>query len=121
VIGLIAEQEGSDVHIINVQSPVRYADLFPAKKKPLVKRWYLEGGESETAAALEMFAGSKVACECHLVIGDPATAIVKLARKLRCDLIVMGTRGMGTIAGLLLGSVATKVVHLAPTPVTLVK
>ena len=57
----------------------------------------------------------------HLVIGDPATAIVKLARRLNCDLIVMGTRGMGKVAGLVLGSVATKVVHLADAPVTLVK
>ena len=33
----------------------------------------------------------------------------------------MGTRGMGTIANLALGSVATKVIHLANIPVTLVK
>jgi len=33
----------------------------------------------------------------------------------------MGTRGMGAVAGLALGSVATKVLHLAVVPVTLVK
>jgi len=33
----------------------------------------------------------------------------------------MGTRGLGPIGSLLLGSVATKVIHLAKTPVTLVK
>jgi len=121
VIELIAGQDGSVVHLINVQPPVRYADLFPVKKRPLVNRWYLDGGEGETAAALEMLAEGKVPCEVHLVIGDPATAIVKLVRKLNCDLIVMGTRGMGAVAGLVLGSVANKVVHLARTPVTLVK
>jgi nucleotide-binding universal stress UspA family protein len=36
-------------------------------------------------------------------------------------MIAMGTRGMGTIGNLLMGSVATKVVHLASVPVTLVK
>jgi nucleotide-binding universal stress UspA family protein len=35
--------------------------------------------------------------------------------------IVMGTRGMGALKGLLLGSVANQVVHLAEVPVTLVK
>ena len=95
--------------------------FFPSKKKQLVKRWYVDGGESETTAALEMLAERKVPCERHLVIGDPARAIVKLVRKLNCDLIVMGTRGMGAVAGLVLGSVANKVVHLARTPVTLVK
>ncbi len=37
------------------------------------------------------------------------------------DVIVMGTRGMGALANLALGSTATKVVHLAEVPVTLVK
>jgi nucleotide-binding universal stress UspA family protein len=36
-------------------------------------------------------------------------------------MIVMGTRGMGGVAGLVLGSVATKVVHLSKVPVMLVK
>ena len=35
--------------------------------------------------------------------------------------IVMGTRGLGSIQGLLLGSVAMKVVHLAEVPITLLK
>ncbi len=33
----------------------------------------------------------------------------------------MGTRGLGTVAGILLGSVATKVIHFADVPVTLIK
>jgi nucleotide-binding universal stress UspA family protein len=33
----------------------------------------------------------------------------------------MGTRGMGSVSNMLLGSVATKVIHLADVPVTLVK
>lgn len=121
LIGLIQELNGAEVHVLNVQPPIRYSDLLPAKKKRLAKQWYQDGGESETAAALEMLAEAKVPCDLHLVIGDPATAIVKLVRKLKCDLIVMGTRGTGTVTGLVFGSVATKVVHLADTPVTLVK
>ena len=35
--------------------------------------------------------------------------------------IVMGTRGLGSIQGLLLGSVAMKVIHLAEVPITLIK
>jgi nucleotide-binding universal stress UspA family protein len=33
----------------------------------------------------------------------------------------MGTRGLGRVSGLLLGSVATKVLHLTKVPVTLAK
>jgi len=44
-----------------------------------------------------------------------------MAEERGCDQIVMGTHGRGTIAGLLIGSVATKVLHLAKAPVLLVK
>ncbi len=53
--------------------------------------------------------------------GDPATTIANRASELGCDQIIMGTRGLGRAAGLLLGSVTTRVVHLAGVPVTLVK
>lgn len=48
-------------------------------------------------------------------------AVARAARRLGCEAIVMGTRGMGAAANLILGSTATKVVHLTKLPVTLVK
>ena len=56
-----------------------------------------------------------------ILIGEIAETITKDASDRHCDMIVMGTRGMGTIGSLLMGSVATKVVHLADVPVALVK
>ena len=53
--------------------------------------------------------------------GDAAERIVEFARKKHCREVVMGTRGMGRLKGLMLGSVATKVIHLIQMPVTLVK
>jgi nucleotide-binding universal stress UspA family protein len=44
-----------------------------------------------------------------------------VAREKSIDHIVMGARGLGSIQGLLLGSVATKVIHLAEVPITLIK
>ena len=54
-------------------------------------------------------------------VGPAATEIVRVAGEVGADQIVMGTRGMGALGGLLLGSVAQRVVHLAPVPVLLVK
>ena len=45
--------------------------------------------------------------------GDPASEILEVARAEPVDLIVMGRRGLGDLAGLLLGSVSHKVAHLA--------
>jgi len=50
-----------------------------------------------------------------------AETIAEFAVSCGCDQIVMGTRGMGSLEGLLLGSITTKVLHLVRVPVTLVK
>lgn len=53
--------------------------------------------------------------------GSPAAEIAKHAQENQCESIIMGTRGLGPIASMVIGSVATKTVHLADVPVTLVK
>ena len=50
-----------------------------------------------------------------------AETIGETARRLQVDTVVMGTRGLGSLSGLLLGSVAHRVVHQVPLPVILVK
>ena len=50
-----------------------------------------------------------------------AEEVLKSASELGCNGIVMGTRGMTAFEGLVMGSVAVKVVHAATVPVTLVK
>jgi len=52
-----------------------------------------------------------------LAEGDPAWIIANWAREHPIDLIMMGTRGFGKLQGLLLGSVAAKVIHDTPCPV----
>jgi nucleotide-binding universal stress UspA family protein len=52
---------------------------------------------------------------------DPAEKICEVAEKIDADLIVMGNRGMGVLAGFFLGSVSTKVSQSAHCPVTIVK
>ena len=47
--------------------------------------------------------------------GDPATVLLRLAE--RADMLVVGTRGRGGFAGLLLGSVSQRCTHHAPCPV----
>ncbi|HLA86568.1 MAG TPA: universal stress protein [Anaerolineales bacterium] len=65
----------------------------------------------------------KIPCEIHveLIEGSPAEAIIKVANSFKCDVIVMGSRGLGTLAGLLLGSTSQKVVAHAPCPVLIVR
>lgn len=58
---------------------------------------------------------------CHSKTGTPARVIADFAREHAVAHIVMGTRGLGRIPGMLMGSVAQRVLHFAHCPVTLVK
>lgn len=53
--------------------------------------------------------------------GVVANEIVRAAKDRQVDQIVMGTRGMGAVGNMLLGSVAQRVLHQSPVPVLLVK
>jgi nucleotide-binding universal stress UspA family protein len=56
----------------------------------------------------------------HAGWGDPAEVILETAQRLRADTIVVGRRGRGRLAGLLLGSVSQKIATYAPCVVILV-
>lgn len=56
-----------------------------------------------------------------VAIGQAAETIVSVATEQGCDGIVMGTRGQGLVAGVLMGSVSTQVLRLTGLPVMLIK
>ena len=49
----------------------------------------------------------------QVVDGDPASSIIAAAEHEKAELVVMGRRGLGNVAGLVMGSVSHKVAHLA--------
>jgi nucleotide-binding universal stress UspA family protein len=86
-----------------------------------VHRYHAENGRHATKAARAALTRAHVPFTELLVVGEPAEAIVRRAAKGRVDLIVMGTHGHGALQGLLLGSVAAKVIAHGNTPVTVVR
>jgi nucleotide-binding universal stress UspA family protein len=62
-----------------------------------------------------------VAVETELGVGDAAAVISERAEAADIQMVVMGSRGQGAVARLLLGSVATQVVHTATKPVVVVR
>lgn len=65
----------------------------------------------------------EIPCEIHteIIEGDAAEAIIDVATTRGSDIIVMGSRGLGRLAGLLLGSTSQKVVAHAPCPVLIIR
>jgi nucleotide-binding universal stress UspA family protein len=80
-------------------------------------------GEAEEILSAAVKEVGSIPCEIHTEIleGDPASAIIEVAKVRNSDLIVMGSRGLGRLAGLLLGSTCQKVVSHATCPVLIVR
>jgi nucleotide-binding universal stress UspA family protein len=57
----------------------------------------------------------------NTIFGYAAREIINDAGEVGADIIVMGSRGRGDLAGLLLGSTAHKVIHLSDRPVLVVR
>lgn len=57
----------------------------------------------------------------ELLEGSPAEAIVNVATSHQSDVIILGSRGLGRLAGALLGSTSQKVIAHAPCPVLVVR
>jgi universal stress protein A len=65
--------------------------------------------------------GSAVTVRHILAEGDPAVEIAEVAKNYNCDLIVISTHGRTGLERLLMGSVAEKIVRLAPCAILTVK
>lgn len=110
-----------DIHVVNVQPAFLYIEVFLKTGQDVVDAWSHKAGKAAVHSACSLLVAAGIPYTLELLEGEIAETLVKYAEKKQCDMIVMGTRGMGTVANLLLGSVATKVIHLAHIPVTLVK
>ena len=106
------------LHVIGPMTPITLSESFSAQR--LDERFPPQAAEAlEPAVALLTQAG--VGYSIHCLFGDPATEIAAHARAAGCDAVIMGTRGRGAFASLMIGSVAAQVVKLVDIPVTLVK
>jgi len=112
--------EPAEVHLINVQ-PALHGEIGIFLSKEQIRNYHHDEGIQALKAARDRLDQAKVPYTFHISVGDPAEVIVQFASEQRCDQIVMGTRGMGKFASLLLGSVASKVIQLAEIPVMLIK
>lgn len=115
-----AEPAGVDIHLVHVEPPLTHEVtrfINPAQ----LADYRHEQSELALAPARQRLQAAGVPCTCHEAVGHVAEVVAQLAEQLGCDRIVMGTHGRGTLADLLMGSTTLKVIHLAKTPVLLVK
>ena len=120
-LSVLREMPGGQVHVVNVQpAPIH---VWPGKlaSPDLIDEELRREGDRVVQVAQAAARDCGIRCTAHVRIGHAAGEIAACAAEQHCDAIVMGTRGAGRVAGIVLGSVANQVVHLAAVPVTLVK
>lgn len=109
------------VCLLTVQSPIAGPNVKKFISHDDLEQHYREKGMEALAPARELLEKAGVPYDHHIGLGNAAEVIVDYAKANNVQHIVLGTRGLGHLSGLVMGSVATKVVEISPVPVTLVK
>jgi nucleotide-binding universal stress UspA family protein len=100
-------------HTSDLRDSIEYNNLVALR----VKR----GEEIIEVARERLGRTTSIEVDEDLLEGPAAEAILSAAATRNSDLIVMGSRGMGSVKGVVFGSVSTKVSHYAPCPVMVVR
>jgi nucleotide-binding universal stress UspA family protein len=113
-------QADCQIHLVNVQHPV-HGGVSTFVSAAQIKDYHRDEGMKALAPGRALLDEAKIPYEHHLFVGDPAEVVARFASEQGCDEIIIGTRGLSGISSLLLGSVASKIIHHATVPVVLVK
>lgn len=135
---IVAAVDGSDYSDLVLDKTIQYATLLNAsvllvychKKFPTLlgephRNEQIAEIVSQAEALVkpyrERLADVGITYECRLMEEPAAAMIVDIARIEECELIVMGSRGLNNLAGLIIGSVTNQVLQSAPCSVLVVR
>jgi nucleotide-binding universal stress UspA family protein len=124
IASLPAQGQTITVDVLNVQEPISFSELIaraPGVDQEQLRTAHETAGRRIVDAALAMLKDAGIKRMGHVRTGAPAAEIARFSTEAHANQIVLGMRGNGGIETLVLGSVATKVIHLAQQPVTLIK
>jgi nucleotide-binding universal stress UspA family protein len=112
-----------EVELVTVQGYVpRVAGLSKAVlKQAQIDRHFRDQAAKAFAPSRRLLDKAGIRHRDRVLTGEVAASLVKHAKSEGCEMIYMGSRGLTALSGLVLGSVATRVLHLAPMPVVLIK
>jgi nucleotide-binding universal stress UspA family protein len=122
-LSLMEGRAGSEIFLVNVQSKetLDVSDISAVMRVDADRRLAARQSRIALRRATALCRKAEARFVERAEIGAPAETIDRIAREVGAHQIIMGTRGLGSLGNLFLGSVAAKVVRLAHVPVTLVK
>ena len=114
-------REVPEIHLLHVHAPIPIGRVQAHIGKEALHASYLEESQDAVAGAQQKLDTAGLFHTTHIHVGQPAEVIARVAGELQPDLIVMGSHGRTGMAGLVMGSVASRVLHLVQCPILLVK
>lgn len=119
--GLSKENPAVELCLLNVHEPIDDGRVAAYLSFEKIHALTIAAGERILEPARALLDASKLPYVAEIRIGHTAKTIVDYCDEQKCDSIVMGTRGLGALGNMVMGSIAQKVLHLVHVPVTLVK
>lgn len=117
----IARERYSKVGVIHVEKNVMISENMTTDSIDEIYSKINNEADSLFNEARSLAESEELEIDTHYVMGDPAVQIVKTAEQGNYQLIVMGSRGLGAIKGIVMGSVSYKVLQLSQCPVLIIK
>lgn len=121
VIAMLEGCGGHALHLINVQAPIDAPEVRSHMRADEIEAMQETRGGDALVSARALLDQAGIAYTPAVLLGPIAESIARYATEQGCDKIVMGTRGLGAIGSVLMGSVTTELLRITELPVTLVK
>ena len=113
----VCEGTGAELHVVHVWFNVPTSRLSPFMRTELHKR----GNELLEEGVKRVEDAGGLVTDTHLVEGRAADEILDLTGQIGADLVVIGSRGLGTVGRIALGSVSETVIHHSRCPVLVLR
>jgi len=121
VINALKDASRYTLLLLNVQEPIDAPEVRSHMRASEIEAMQETRGGDALAPARAVLDAAGIAYTPTVLIGPVAETVAGFAEQEGCDKIVMGTRGLGALGSMLMGSVATGVLELTHLPLTLVK
>jgi nucleotide-binding universal stress UspA family protein len=107
--------------LVNVQSPASLYEVVVAHDDEAIQHIRSAAGADLLQAAEALLSAAGVSWESEVVGGVASTKLVEMIERYGCDLVVVGTHGVGGLRNALLGNVTGALLQHSPVPVTVVR
>jgi len=118
----LAQQKGPvTLHVVNVQIPITPSRAARFFSQEVLDDYYSEEGQQALEKAASLLEQSPAPIKKQVVVGRLEEAVPEYIDTHQCTHVVMGTRGLSALPGMVLGSVTSKIIQAVDVPITLVK